>query len=55
MKNTFQLSQEELIQAITNYLVDTDQIDEDTPDGYMQYELNEKGILDISISSILLN
>jgi len=50
---TFLLSQDELIIALTNYLLDTKQIDENTPDGIMSYISQDDGGLSITIMPAL--
>jgi len=49
MKQKILLENAEVIEAITNYIVDAELIDPDIKGGYMNYEINEDGILEIEL------
>ena len=51
---TFELSHQDVIEALTAYLFDTNQINEDTPDGIMSFNTRKDGTVHITISELLV-
>ena len=51
---TFKLSQEELVAALTDYLLATGRVNTHTQDGIMSFKTNDDGILEITIMPILI-
>lgn len=51
---TFELSQEDLVIALTNYMFETGLITENTPDGMMSFESLKDGGIKIIISECLM-
>ena len=51
---TFRLTQEDFVIALTNYLIKSRLIDEDTPDGIMSFSSQKDGGIEITISECLI-